>query len=112
MAFFVLIPICWITSILIYAASSRQQIDRQRQQALLKPSIAWGTFGVVNVISFTWFTVSGWSPLVAAVSVLLLNMLMVPMSIILLAHRPEWLKRSTLIMIGISIFIQLIVEGI
>ena len=106
-----LIPVCWITSILIYAASPRQQIDRQRQQAMLKPSTAWTSFSVINLVCLTWLILSGWSILVATVSMLLLNMLMVPTSIIFLAHKPTWLKPATLSIIGISVCFQIIAQG-
>lgn len=106
-----LIPVCWITSVLIYAASPRQQIDRQTQHAILTPSTAWASFCAINLACFIWLTLSGWSMLVAAVSLLLLNMLMVPTSIIILAHLPESLRRTTFSIVCLSVLVQFIVQG-
>lgn len=108
MAFFVLIPFYWLTSIILYAASPRQQINKLHDKALLPISIAWGCFFVINGASIIWLSVNGWSMIVVSTILLLLNMLMVPLSIILLAHQPHKLKHSTFIIIFGCVLAQLV----
>ncbi|WP_444997312.1 hypothetical protein [Aliikangiella sp. IMCC44359] len=111
MAFFVLIPLFWLASVMLYAASPRQQIAQQHKQAILPVSTAWISFCIVNIASFIWLTLNGWSMIVAAIDLLLINMLMLPSSIILLAHQPHWLKHGTISIVGLCILAQLISQG-
>lgn len=110
LVFFVLIPCYWLTSIMLYASSPKQQIKPRNQQALLTRSSAWISFFVLNTISFVWLTVNNWSTISVSIYLLLLNMLMMPCSIMLLAHKPNWLKAGTVVIFSVCVMAQFVVQ--
>ncbi|GEM_PF-1667959 len=112
MAFFILIPFYWLGCALVYAASPRQQINHTKKQALIPPAIAWTAFLVLNLISYFWLIRHDWSQLVAVISLLLMNMLLMPACILLLAHHPQWLKQSTLFIFASSVTLHYLARGI
>lgn len=111
MAFFALIPLYWLTSMLLFAASPRQKINVKKEQALISPIVAWTSFFVINIASFIWLITNGWSALVVTIDLLLLNMLMLPATIIFITHKPQWFKSATIAVFTLSAFIQLIAQG-
>jgi len=116
LAFFVLIPLYWLASILIYAASKHQKIKPATNKRTIKKGIiskysAWFSFLVINVVSFSWLLMNQWSAVVVFISLLLMNMLLVPCSVMLLAHNPQWLKPSSLVLIAVCGFAQWMIEG-
>jgi len=96
---------------MIYAASPKQQIDKHNNQPIVAGSLAWASFVVINIVSFIWLIWADWSILVVAITLLLINMLMIPGCIILLAHKSQWLKQYTLSLICLSALAQLIFMG-
>lgn len=107
MAFFLLIPIFWLTALFIYAASQRQQIKHPLNQALVPRPLAWCVFIVVNIASYFWLTSTAWSVSVSLISLLLINSLLLPACIILAAHQPQRLTLNSFLIVIVSIFFQL-----
>lgn len=100
---------------MLYAASPRQQIDKLRDHALVSSLTAWVSTVIINVLSFFWLVSNGWSILVAGIDLLLINTLMIPAVVIFIAHKPQWLKAATIVIIIFSFLsqyaVKLVVQG-
>ncbi len=115
MAFFLLIPFYWLASVLIYAASPRQLIkpveSKVYKKGIVTKQLAWLSYAVINMVSFGWLLLNQWAIVVIFINLLLINMLLVPCSVIFLAHKPHWLKLSSCTLIVVCFIAQWVIEG-
>jgi hypothetical protein len=107
MSFFYLLPAYWLTGILLYTTSPRQQLLSQSQ---VKPPrwLALLSIAVLSVITVSLLIDAHFSPFVAGIFTLLGLMFFIPAPVFLLNHKPRWAITSIVFISIIALILQLI----
>ncbi|TMN88145.1 hypothetical protein CWB72_13575 [Pseudoalteromonas phenolica] len=110
MSFFYLLPAYWLTGMLLYASSPRQQFLKTKQ---FKPPrwLALVTIALLSVITLSLLVSAHFSPVVAGIFALLGLMLFIPAPVFLLNHKPQWAIASIIAICMLSAGLQLISGG-
>ncbi|MFY8300246.1 hypothetical protein AAEU28_15870 [Pseudoalteromonas sp. SS15] len=110
MSFFYLLPAYWLTGMLLYASSPRQQFLKTQQ---FKPPrwLALVTIALLSVITLSLLISAHFSPVVAGIFALLGLMLFIPAPVFLLNHKPQWAIASIIAICMLSAGLQLISGG-
>ena len=111
MSYFYLLPLYWLSGTLLYAASPRQQINNKKKPLIIK-SLAYAWLAITLVISL--FVIFSLSNLLveSMITLLIFAMLFIPAPVILLSHKPQWLKGSFLFVISLSVILQVLAWGV
>lgn len=105
MTHFYLLPLFWLAGVLLYASSPRQQLTKKsgsafsRQKALL----ILATILLLSLVVLLW---QGKSIAIALLTLLVLSLFFIPMPVILLNHKPQWLKASIVVISVLAVTFQ------
>ncbi|TLX45992.1 hypothetical protein C1E24_15855 [Pseudoalteromonas phenolica] len=110
MSFFYLLPAYWLSGMLLYASSPRQQFLKTHQ---FKPPrwLALVIIALISVITLSLLIGAHFSPVVAGIFALLGLMLFIPAPVFLLNHKPQWAIASIIAICLLSAGLQLISGG-
>ncbi len=106
---FWVLPIYWIASVVCFCASSRQTIRHKKGALLAKHSAAIiALFCILCATLITWYTTK--NAIESVVTQLFFIMFFLPASVIVLTHRPNWLKAASLFIFIFCYAMQLILS--
>lgn len=105
MTHFYLLPLFWLAGVLLYASSPRQQLSEKSGPAFSRQS-ALIILAVVLLLSLVAVLWHGASIAVALLTLLVLSLFFIPMPVILLNHKPQWLKASIVVISVLAVTFQ------
>lgn len=96
MSFFFLLPMFWLSGILLYASSSRQQF--LKSQRFCPPRwLALLVIGLLSLITLYLLTQAQFTVPLALIFILLGLMFFIPAPVFLLNHKPNWAISSMVV---------------